>query len=128
MVNKKLNWNLIIILSFIALIWPIMSMLGISDIIGQPFASIAATICITIIWILTVLIKQDPQPIQTLLAVGIGYGILVILVSGILSPILAGQLQGPLTNPLAMISVLTTNAIWGLFAGGIASILMKIKK
>ncbi|WP_062105524.1 hypothetical protein [Bacillus niameyensis] len=125
--TKKLNWKLILILSLIALVRPIMSMLGISEVIGQPIASITATIAITIVWSITVFIRRDSQPILTLLFVGIGYGILAIIISGIFSPILTGHLQGPLTNPFAFISVLITNAIWGLIAGVIASALLKIQ-
>lgn len=124
----KLNWGLIAALSFVALIRPLMSMTGISEMIGQPFASIAATILISIAWIAAVIMKKEPQPVLTLLVVGIGYGILAMIVSGILSPILTGQLQGPLANPLAAISVLVTNAIWGLLAGTIAGMFMKYLK
>lgn len=126
-IYETLNWKLIATLSAIALIRPIMSMAGISDAIGKPFASITATIVITIIWILTVVIKKDSQPLLTLLFTGIGYGILAIIMSGIFSPILTGHLQGPLTNPIAIVSVLVTNAIWGSISGLIASFLLKIK-
>ncbi|GIN74582.1 hypothetical protein J14TS2_50570 [Bacillus sp. J14TS2] len=123
--NIKLNWKLIAILSLIALVRPIMSMTGISDAIGKPFASLGATIIISIVWIITIIIKRDPHPIQTLLFVGIGYGIFAIILSSIFSPILTGHLQGPLTNPFALVSVLVTNAIWGLIAGAIAIVFLK---
>lgn len=125
-VYKILNWKLIATLSALALIRPIMSMLNISDTIGKPFASITTTIVISIVWILTVIIKKDSQPLLTLLFTGIGYGILAIIMSGIFSPILTGHLQGPLTNPIAIVSVLVTNAIWGLITGLTARILLKI--
>ncbi|MBO0993433.1 hypothetical protein [Bacillus sp. SD088] len=124
--NIKLNWKLIAILSLIALVRPILSMTGISDAIGKPIASLGVTIIISIIWIITIIIKRDPYPIQTLLFVGIGYGIFAIILSGIFSPILTGHLQGPLTNPFALVSVLVTNAIWGLIAGAIAIAFLKI--
>ncbi len=126
-IYKRLNWKLISVLSIIALVRPFMSILGISDAIGKPAASITATILITIVWITAVYIKQDSQPILTLVFVGIGYAILAIIISGILSPILTGHLQGPLTNPFAIISVLATNAIWGLITGLITSSLLKVK-
>lgn len=126
--NKELNWKLISVLSIIALVRPFMSILGISDAIGKPVASITATILITIVWITTVYITRNSQPILTLVFVGIGYAILAIIISGILSPILTGHLQGPLTNPFAIVSVLITNVIWGLIAGLIATVLLKIKR
>lgn len=127
-IYKILNWKLIATLSFIALIRPFMSMLGISEAIGQPFASITATVIISLVWITTIVKKREAYPLQTLLFVGIGYGILAIILSGILSPMLTGQLQGPLTNPFAIVSVLVTNAIWGLVTGLIASVLLKNRK
>lgn len=127
-INKKLNWGVITTLSFIALIRPVMSMLGISEAIGKPVASITATIIISLVWIIAVVFRQEPQPIRTLIFVGIGYGILAIVISGIFSPILTGHLQGPLTNPFAIISVLMTNAIWGVITGIIAYAVLKIKR
>ncbi|GIN22884.1 hypothetical protein [Siminovitchia fordii] len=127
-IYKRLNWKLIAVLSIIALVRPFMSILGISDAIGKPAASITATILITIVWITAVYIKHDSQPILTLVFVGIGYAILAIIISGILSPILTGHLQGPLTNPFAIISVLATNAIWGLITGLITSSLLKVQE
>lgn len=124
---KTLNWRFIAVLSIIALIRPFMSILGISDAIGKPVASITATIVISIVWIVAVYIKQNSQPVLTLVFVGISYGILAIIISGILSPILTGHLQGPLTSPYAIISVLVTNAIWGLITGLIASVLLKFR-
>ncbi|MCB5236902.1 MAG: hypothetical protein E6778_02730 [Niallia nealsonii] len=127
-INKKFNWGFIATLSFIALIRPVMSMLGISEAIGKPVASITATIIISLVWIIAVVFRQEPQPIKTLIFVGIGYGILAIVISGIFSPILTGHLQGPLTNPFAIISVLMTNAIWGVITGIIAYAVLKIKR
>jgi hypothetical protein len=122
---KKLNWKLIIILAVFALVRPVMSMLGISEAIGKPVASIGATIIISAVWIIAVVRARESQPVLTLMLVGIGYAVLAIIISGIFSPILLGQLQGPLTNMFAFVSVFVTNAIWGLIAGVIASVLVK---
>ncbi|MBP2079396.1 hypothetical protein [Oceanobacillus polygoni] len=126
--HKIFNWKLITTLSILAFIRPLMSILGISDAIGKPLVSITATIVISIIWIAAVYIKQDSQPLLTLVFVGIAYGILAIVISGLLSPILTGQLQGPLTNPFAIVSVLVTNSIWGFITGAIAAGLLKVKR
>jgi len=125
---KGLNWKLIAVLSAIALSRPIMSMTGISEAIGKPVTSITSTIMITFIWITAVVIKNEPKPLLTLLFAGMGYGIFAIIISGIFSPILTGHLQGPLTNPFAFVSVLATNAIWGLLSGAIAMMFIKIKQ
>jgi len=127
-INKRINWKVIAILSFIALIRPFMSILGISEAIGQPTASIAATIIISIVWIGAVVLRQESQPIKTLIYAGIGYGILAIVISGILSPILTDHLQGPLTSPYAIVSVLITNAVWGFLTGLFACAVLKVKR
>lgn len=121
-------WLLILAMGALALIRPIMSMLGLLERIGQPTASIVVTIVITLIWISVVVFTRVRQPLVVLLLTGITYGVFAILISAILSPVLAGQLQGPLTNPFAVISVLVTNAIWGLLAGLLASALQRARQ
>ncbi|WP_144934974.1 hypothetical protein [Paenibacillus sp. 32O-W] len=121
-------WLLILAMGALALIRPIMSMLGLLERIGQPTASIVVTIVITLIWISVVVFTRVRQPLVVLLLTGITYGVFAILISAILSPILTGQLQGPLTNPFAVISVLITNAIWGLLAGLLASALQRARQ
>lgn len=78
------------------------------------------TILISAIWIGAVLWLRVENPLTTLLYAGIAYGVMAILLSAIASPILEGQLQGPITNPLAIISVILTNAVWGILTGLIA--------
>ncbi|WP_026702216.1 hypothetical protein [Salibacterium aidingense] len=124
--SQPLNWPLIFVLAGAALIRPSASMLGLLEAIGQPAASIIITIFITIVWIGVTAAKQE-APLSTLLCTGLMYGIYAIVLSGVLSPILLGEIQGPLTNPFAVVSVLVTNGIWGLAAGGITALINKGK-
>lgn len=121
----RINWPLVFGLAALALVRPVMSMLGLLEKIGQPLASISVTIAISIIWIVVVVVRRVDQPHVHLTITGIAYGLLAIVTSAILSPILEGQLQGPITNPFAIVSVLITNAIWGLVAGLIAAAISK---
>ncbi|TDF93740.1 hypothetical protein [Paenibacillus piri] len=121
----KENWPLILGLGALALIRPIMKMTGVIDIIGQQFGSILMTVLISLAWLIIVLMKKIPNPVAILVYAGLSYAFFAILLSGILSPILDGKLQGPLTNPLAIVSVFATNAIWGLIIGGIAKALSR---
>lgn len=100
-------------------------MLGLLEKIGQPLASITVTIIISAIWIGAAVLLRVENPLKTLLYTGIIYGVFAIVISAILSPILEGRLQGPITNPFAIVSVLLTNAIWGLVTGGIAIAIRK---
>lgn len=131
MVNKyqeKLHWPFILGLGALALIRPIMSMLGWLEAIGQPIASITVTIVISFVWLAIVVRARVSQPLLTLMFTGMSYGVFAIILSAILSPILTGRLQGPVTNPFAIISVLMTNAIWGLIVGLLASGIMRVRQ
>jgi len=121
----KVHLPLAIGLAALALIRPLMSMLGLLEKIGQPLASITVTIIISAIWIGAAVLLRVENPLKTLLYTGIIYGVFAIVISAILSPILEGRLQGPITNPFAIVSVLLTNAIWGLVTGGIAIAIRK---
>ncbi|HAF99667.1 MAG TPA: hypothetical protein DCK78_15190 [Paenibacillus lactis] len=117
-----------LILAVVACIRPLMSMLGLLQQIGQPAGSIIFTVAISVVWIAAAVLARVKQPVMTLMYTGIVYGILVILISAVLSPILTGELQGPVTNPFAIVSVLITNAIWGIVTGGIALAWMRAVK
>ncbi|MFG6147509.1 hypothetical protein [Halobacillus sp. B23F22_1] len=80
---------------------------------------------ITIVWIAAVLWKNVSRPVSTLFYAGVAYGIFAIVISAVMSPIVTGELQGPLTHPFGIVSVLVTNAIWGTAAGVIAVVLKK---
>ena len=119
--NGKVNLSLAIGLAAFALIRPLMNMLGLLEKIGQPFASISVTILISAIWVGAAVWFRVESPVKTLLYTGIAYGVFAILISAIASPILEGQLQGPITNPFAIVSVILTNAVWGAITGLIAA-------
>ena len=97
-VQSKREWLLIPGLAALALIRPIMSMLGLSRAIGQPFASIAVTLLISLVWLAVAVRARFSRPIVTLTLTGLVYGIFAVLISAVLSPVLTGQLQGPATN------------------------------
>lgn len=116
----KENKLLIIGLGALALIRPLMKMTGVMDLIGQQFGSILMTVLISLAWLVIVWAKRVTHPVAILVGAGLSYALFAILLSGIASPIIDGKLQGPLTNPLALVSVFVTNAIWGFLVGIIA--------
>lgn len=120
-------WPLIFGLAAIALVRPILSMIGALEQIGQPAASITLTVLISLVWIAAAVSARVERPAMTLMLTGIAYAVLAILLSAILSPIVTGRLQGPLTNPFAIVSMIATNAIWGLVAGGIATVFARAR-
>ena len=122
----KINWKISIILGTAALIRPLMSILGVMEIIGQPYTSLGLTLLISFVWIGTVVLTKEKRPILILVMAGVSYASFAIILSGILSTLSTGEIQGPLTNPLALISVFATNIIWGLITGCISWVIMKI--
>lgn len=123
----KENALLILGLGALALIRPVMKMTGIMEWIGQAFGSILMTVLISLAWLVIVLAKRVSSPATVLVGAGLSYAVFAIILSGIASPLIDGKLQGPLTNPLAVVSVLATNAIWGLLVGGIAKALRRTR-
>lgn len=118
--RRSVPWSLVLSLGALALVRPLMSATGVSEAIGSPWAQLGSTVLITVAWVSAVVVARVPRPFLTLVLTGLVYGVLAILLSAVLSPILTGGLQGPITNPFAMVSVLLTNALWGTAAGGLA--------
>ncbi|MDA8352623.1 MAG: hypothetical protein M0Z65_05425 [Firmicutes bacterium] len=123
----KEQWPLILGLSALAMVRPLMSILGWLEAIGQPTASIAVTLIISAVWLVVVLSLRVHRPLVTLTWVGVGYGFLAIILSAVLSPLITGHLQGPITNPFAIVSVLITNGGWGLLVGSLAALIRRGK-
>lgn len=117
---RSIPWSLVLALGALALVRPLMSVTGVSETIGSPWAQLGTTLLITVAWVSAVVVARAPRPFVTLVLTGVTYGVLAILLSAVLSPVLQGELQGPLTNPFALVSVLVTNALWGAVSGGLA--------
>lgn len=124
--QNGLQWPLILGLGTLALARPVMSMVGLLDVIGQPTASITISAIISLVWLAAVVLARVHRPILTLVLAGVSYGVFAIILSAVFSPILTGQLQGPVTNPFAIISVLISNAIWGLVVGLFAWVITRV--
>lgn len=126
--SRSLNWLLIVGLGLLALARPItntvLDQLGID--LG-PVVPLGWTVIISLIWIGAVGLTRTVSPVLTLLLTGLAYGVFAMILSGILSPILLGELRGPLTNPIGLVAVLITNAVWGLITGGIALAVQRVR-
>lgn len=121
----RANFLFILGLGALALIRPIMKITGVMDLIGQQFGSILMTILISLAWLIIVLVRRVANPVAILVGAGMCYALFAIVLSGILSPLLHGELRGPLTNPFAIVSIFAINAIWGFVIGAIAKSLSR---
>ncbi|HEU4324230.1 MAG TPA: hypothetical protein VFS21_13850 [Roseiflexaceae bacterium] len=114
---NQLPWPLILRLGALALIRPLLSITGLMDQLGRPLGPLLVTALISVLWVAIVVLVRAPRPLPTLVFSGVAYGVFAIALSAALSPLLRGELMGPVTNPFAVVAVLITNAVWGLFAG-----------
>lgn len=124
---KNLHWPLIIGLGTFALIRPLVNILGLDDILGQPGTVLLLTGTITLVWVLAVGLSRVSRPVLTLVAAALVYALCAALLSAIISPILDGQLDGPFARPWVFIPLLATNAIWGAVAGLLALLLQQVR-
>lgn len=124
---KNLHWPLIIGLGTFALIRPLVNILGLDDILGQPGTVLLLTGTITLVWVLAVGLSRVSRPVLTLVAAALVYALSAALLSAIVSPILDGELGGPLARPWVFIPLLATNAIWGAVAGLLALLLQQVR-
>ena len=125
---KQLHWPLIIGLGVLALVRPLIRI--VADRVGVtegPVVPVLITVAISLVWVLAVGLTRVQHPVPTLVAVGMTYAVLSILLSGILSPLLTGELQGPLAQPSAIIPVLVVNVLWGLAAGALALLVRRLR-
>ena len=61
-----------------------------------PVVPLGWTLLITLLWVAVVGLGRVPRPLLTLTLAGLVYGLSALLLSGILSPLLLGRLEGPL--------------------------------
>jgi hypothetical protein len=118
----SLHWPLVVGLGLLALVRPLMSIVGLTDELGRPLTPLVTTLVISVVWIAVVGLSRVPEPVLTLVFAGLVYAASSIVLSAILSPILDGELEGPLATPfgIGVLSVLVVNAIWGGAAGAAA--------
>lgn len=115
-----LHWPLILGLGAVALIRPLSNITGLSEVIGQPWTALGATLLVSMVWLGVVGFGRVPRPFLTIVLASLAYGLYAIVLSAVLSPILTGELQGPVTMPWAIIPLMLSNAVWGAVIGALA--------
>ena len=123
---KTLPWGLILGLAALALIRPVLRMTGIADGIGTAVVALVSTVVVTVVWVLVVGLSRLERPVAVLVATGVGYAVLAVALSAVASPVLDGELRGPLANPIALAPLILINALWGLVAGALAAGLQRL--
>lgn len=120
--------KLIIGLASLTLVKPVIGMLGLMNFIRVPALGMRFNIIISLIWIIAVVYTRVQKPMKTLFYTGVTSGIFTVIFGGVFSILFSGRLQGPLVNPFAFVSIMTTSAVLGLISGIIASVFTKASK
>jgi hypothetical protein len=115
-------------LGAVGLIRPVASIAGIRDVLDATVAALSLTVLVSLVWILVVGLSSVPQPFLTLVFTGLAYGAYTIVLGAILSSLIEGELMGPVTNPIAIVAVLVSNAIWGGVCGLLALLVRRLRR
>lgn len=111
----ELPWRVSVGLGALALVRPVLSMSGLADDWGRPQTPIVATAAISVVW--TAVAGVVRRPVETLVLAGLSYGVMALALSAVASPVLDGELRGPLAHPVAPFALLAVNAVWGAACG-----------
>lgn len=125
MVGSGIQWKLILGMASLALIKPLLSLIGLMGVFGRPVSNFQVTLIISILWIFIVNSKSVKRPVLTLFLTGITFGGFVLIISTFASVIFTGNVHGPITNIFAFNGILIVNGIWGIIVGWLASIFQK---
>lgn len=124
--RPSLPWPLILALGALALVRPLLRILDARTGFDSPTSlPLIVTLVISAVWVAAVALSRTARPVLTLVLAGLAYAVFSILLSGLLSPLLDGELRGPLATPIAIVPVLTINAAWGLVTGVLALLVQR---
>lgn len=124
---RELNWPLLIILGLLGLVRPLARITLEGTQLPTPVIALGMTALVTLVWALGLGQSRAANPLLGGTITGLVYAVGAIILSGILSLILHGQLEGPLARPLAIVPMLLINAIWGAIAGGLALVVRRLR-
>lgn len=125
---RELKWPLLIILGLLGLVRPVARIALENSGLPTPAIALGTTALVTLVWVLALGLSRSANPLLSGGIVGVVYALGAIILSGVLSPILLGHLEGPLAQPLAIIPMLVTNAVWGVIAGGLALLVRRLRR
>lgn len=121
--RTDLRWGLISLLAALGLVRPLLSIVGVYDALGAgPVGPLVVTVIVAALWVGAVVATRAPNPLVTLVFVGGLYGVFAIFLQQVGWNLFLGDAPegAPSSGPvLAMswVSILITNAIWGMFLG-----------
>jgi len=119
-----MNLRLALVLGFFALLRPVLSIVGAYDSgpLAKPVGPLVLTALIGIVQIAAAVLRRVPNPVLTLGAAGLTYGILAILLNLSLQPFLASAETIPAPGYVA---IPVFNVLQGIVLGAIAWLIQR---
>ncbi len=71
---RSLSWPLVLGLGALALVRPLLMVLGVDGAIGRPAAPLLVTLVLTVVWVAAIVVARPAHPLATGVAVGLVYG------------------------------------------------------
>jgi len=122
--TAKINWPIIVGLAALALVRPLLDLIGLLDLMGERATNMILTIGTLITWLAVVVSKRLNRPLLHLVLTGLLYGVFTILISATFAPFFSSQ---SITNPFAVGGIVIVYALWGLLIGLIAAAILKMR-
>ena len=123
-----MNFRLALLLGFVALARPVLSIIGAYDDgpLAKPVGPLLLTALISIVWVAAAVWLEVRNPLLTLVAAGIAYAVFAILLNLALQPFLASAETIPLPGYLAIpLFNAAQGAVLGLMALGIQRLIAR---
>lgn len=122
---QPLPWALVTALGAVALVRPVLSIVGAYDSgpLAKPVGPVLFTVVIAVAWVGTVVVLRIPRPVPTLTSTGAAHAVFAIALNLSLQPFLDDARPVP---PPGVVAVLLVNALQGALLGLVAQYLQRV--
>lgn len=74
----RLSWPLVVGFGSLALLWPVVDVVGLGDALGRPATAVVVLAVVGLAWVLGAGLGGVPRPVATLTLAGATYGVLLL--------------------------------------------------
>jgi len=117
---ERLSWPVVFGFGALALLWPLVDLVGLTDLLGQPATALLVLAVIGLAWVLGAGFGRVPQPVATLALAGVVSGLIGVATATLLGdrPALVGAL-GAVVAAFELARAAGLGALAGLVARSI---------
>lgn len=76
--QPPLSWPLVVGFGSLALLWPLVDVVGLDEALGQPATALLVLAVVGLAWVLGAGLGRVPRPVATLTLAGVVYGVLLL--------------------------------------------------